>query len=223
MDLGVDDAGPHAVDAYALVGHFERQTVREVVDRGLAGGVVHIDAGRAALRGARRDVDDHTPGAAVPCAHAQHRLTRAAEAAEHVDCKNTRHARGAHLVDPRRNVADAGVVDQTTQTTGAKVRIDRSEQRHHLGVVGHVGAEGCGLAAGTVDFAHQRFGGGRCVRVVDGHGPAARCGQSGGRGTDAAAAAGDQEQWLHLAVGITNSAPLGVLSGQRCITDFCRV
>ncbi|RDH95127.1 hypothetical protein DES46_11529 [Caldimonas thermodepolymerans] len=27
----------------------------------------------------------------------------------------------------------------------------------------------------------------------------------------------------YLAVGITNSAPFGVLSGQRCITDFWRV
>jgi hypothetical protein len=27
----------------------------------------------------------------------------------------------------------------------------------------------------------------------------------------------------HLEVGIVNSAPLGVLSGQRCITDFWRV
>jgi hypothetical protein len=27
----------------------------------------------------------------------------------------------------------------------------------------------------------------------------------------------------HFDVGIVNSAPLGVLSGQRCITDFCRV
>ncbi|MDB5730582.1 MAG: hypothetical protein JWQ03_477 [Variovorax sp.] len=27
----------------------------------------------------------------------------------------------------------------------------------------------------------------------------------------------------YLAVGITNSAPLSMLSGQRCITDFCLV
>ena len=27
----------------------------------------------------------------------------------------------------------------------------------------------------------------------------------------------------HFAVGITNSAPLGVLSGQRCMMDFCFV
>jgi hypothetical protein len=27
----------------------------------------------------------------------------------------------------------------------------------------------------------------------------------------------------HFDVGIVNSAPLGVLSGQRCITDFWRV
>lgn len=27
----------------------------------------------------------------------------------------------------------------------------------------------------------------------------------------------------HFATGIVNSAPFGVLSGQRCITDFCRV
>jgi hypothetical protein len=28
---------------------------------------------------------------------------------------------------------------------------------------------------------------------------------------------------VHFAVGITNSAPLPMLSGQRCITLFCRV
>jgi hypothetical protein len=28
---------------------------------------------------------------------------------------------------------------------------------------------------------------------------------------------------FYLAVGITNSAPLPMLSGQRCITDFCLV
>jgi hypothetical protein len=27
----------------------------------------------------------------------------------------------------------------------------------------------------------------------------------------------------HFDVGITNSAPFGVLAGQRCMTDFCRV
>jgi hypothetical protein len=27
----------------------------------------------------------------------------------------------------------------------------------------------------------------------------------------------------HFAVGMTNSAPLGVLSGQRCMMDFWRV
>ena len=27
----------------------------------------------------------------------------------------------------------------------------------------------------------------------------------------------------YLAVGITNSAPFGVLSGQRCMIDFCLV
>ena len=42
-------------------------------------------------------------------------------------------------------------------------------------------------------------------------------------------AAGEREPaWLrapggHFAVGITNSAPLPMLSGQRCITDFWRV
>ena len=30
-------------------------------------------------------------------------------------------------------------------------------------------------------------------------------------------------QRAYFDTGIVNSAPLGVLSGQRCITDFCRV
>jgi hypothetical protein len=28
---------------------------------------------------------------------------------------------------------------------------------------------------------------------------------------------------FHFAVGITNSAPLAMVEGQRCITDFCLV
>ena len=33
----------------------------------------------------------------------------------------------------------------------------------------------------------------------------------------------DDYHWVHIPVGMTNSAPLGVLSGQRCMMDFCLV
>jgi hypothetical protein len=39
--------------------------------------------------------------------------------------------------------------------------------------------------------------------------------------TLAAAFAGPQS--IYFAVGITNSAPLAMLAGQRCMTDFCLV
>ena len=38
-----------------------------------------------------------------------------------------------------------------------------------------------------------------------------------------AAVMGAQDAWLHFDTGIANSAPLGVLAGQRCITLFCLV
>jgi hypothetical protein len=101
---------------------------------------------------------------------AAHRLARAVEAAENVDCEHALQARRVHLVDAGRLVDHAGVVDQAGQPR--QLAVDALEHGRHLGRIGHVGLHGQRLAAGGADACDQRVGCRGVARVVDGDRPA---------------------------------------------------
>ena len=73
----------------------------------------------------------------------------------------------------------------------------RLEQPHDVGFDGHVGLDRDGAAAGAADGVDDRVGRVALDAVVDAHGVAARGGEAGSRGADAAAAAGDEQHASH--------------------------
>ena len=85
----------------------------------------------------------------------------------------------------------------TSPDSAPASRSSACEHRQHLGVVGHVGLQHPGAAAGGAHLRGHGLGRGLVARVVDGDVPAARGGQAGGGGADAAAAAGDEEDGVH--------------------------
>ena len=111
---------------------------------------------------------------------------------------------------------------------GKRVLLIEAGRRDDLRIVGHVGRERRRFSAAGDDRVDQCLRRCRVARVVDRHRPARSRRAAHGRRADAAAGAGDQQHGagqgrVHFAVGIVNSAPLGVLSGQRCMIDFCFV
>ncbi len=82
VDIGLDDAGPHRIDANALGRHFARQPQGEGVNGAFARGIVHILARPAQPRRRTRQVDDAAAGAAMARAHAPDRLARADKTAQ---------------------------------------------------------------------------------------------------------------------------------------------
>ena len=127
VDVGVDQARAHGVHADAFLRHFLREPDGERVDGALRGRVVHVLAGRAELRGPRRDVDDRAARAAVARGHAPHRFARAQEGAGDVGGEHALEARGVHLVQAHLVLEDAGVVDQRRDR--AQLRVARSKSR----------------------------------------------------------------------------------------------
>ena len=87
----------------------------------------------------------------------------------------------------------------------AKLAIAGFEQAHDVRLDGYVGLDGRRAAAGAGDLGDDRSGRGRVRLVVHTHGVAARRGKPGGRGANAAARTGDQDD-AHGTV-IFSSAP----------------
>mmetsp|Transcript_20833 Transcript_20833/g.79932 ORF Transcript_20833/g.79932 Transcript_20833/m.79932 type:complete len:211 (-) Transcript_20833:2713-3345(-) len=195
MDVGLDDAGTHAVDADALGDQLARQALGQRVDGTLGGGVVDIDAGRAELGGARAEVDDGPATAAVPDAHAQRGLLAAQQGADHVDIEQPPPARDVHRGQARGRRDDAGVVDQGRQW--AQLGVDALEHAGHLAHVGHVRLHGDDAPAGRAQFVGERVCGGRVADVVEGQIPTGPRTAPGRRCADAARTAGDERDACH--------------------------
>ena len=112
VDVGIDQAGPHGVDADALGRKFLGQADRERVDGAFGGGVVGGLVGAAELGRHRRHVDDDAAFAAEPRRHAPHRFLRGDERADGID-GDMRCSRSRRDVDELASRADdAGVVEE---------------------------------------------------------------------------------------------------------------
>ena len=195
MDFGFDDARTHGVDANPLRCHFARQTQREHVDGAFGRRVIDILARRTNARRRAGQVDDGAALAAMAGAHAQHRLARAHDRAQHIDIEHAAQARKAHGVDARGQVHHAGVIDQRVQA--AQLGVDASEHAQHLGFVSHVGLNGNSLHAQRPSSAHHLVGSLGVVGVVDRQRPALRRSLQGDRCANAATRTGDKQNFVH--------------------------
>ena len=116
------------------------EAARQHVHGALAGGVVHIDVGRAVLRGAARQIDD---AASAPPSRVLMRRAAgvgAQQQALHIDVKEPLPALGRGVQEARGRRHDAGVVDQACD--GAQTLVDGLEHAAHLVSVGDVGLRG---------------------------------------------------------------------------------
>ena len=95
---------------------------------------------------------------------------------------------------------------EAAQAAGAEAGVEPHEQCTHLFVIGHVGAKREGFAAVRGDAFGHRLGRARITGIVQCQRPAVAGGEQGGCGTDAAAGAGDEQDWFHGAK--PNAVPL---------------
>jgi hypothetical protein len=75
----------------------------------------------------------------------------------------------------------------------AEPRVDGREQALDLGLKAHIGLNRDRPPAGLLDVGHHRVGGRFVAQIVHHHVIACRSGEPGGRGPDAAARAGDED------------------------------
>ena len=219
MDLGVDDAGAHRIDADAFGGQLFGQPQGKGVDGALAGRVVHILARRAQARCRAGQVDNRPALPAMTRAHAQHGFARADKAAQDVGVKHALEARHAHGVHPGRQVHNAGVVDQGGEAAllHTHMRVQLRKHRQHLGLVGHISLQGNGLATRCANALHNVGCSGRVAAVVDRHRVALPRRQHRHSGPDAAAAASDQKHFGVIFLQVVHVHIIGRISHGRLL------
>ena len=100
-----------------------------------------------------------------------------------------------HLVDSRLALENAGVVDQRREA--AEGGVDPLEHLHDVGFDADVTRECERLPALARDRVDDAFGRRAVGLVGDAHGVAARGGKACGRGADASAAAGHENNLVH--------------------------
>ena len=130
----------------------------------------------------------------MPGRHALHRLARAEEGADDIDAHHALDPLDAHLVDTRLDVDDAGIVDESVEA--AEGPVHRLEHRHDIGFAADIALDREGLTAGGFELGDERISRSLIGDIVDRHAIAGRTCLSADGGTNAAAAAGDQQRLL---------------------------
>src|SRR5438874_5387550 len=185
VDLRADHARSHRVHADAFGADLLCEAERQRIDRALRRGIVDVHGRRAKARRDRREVDDRAAGAAVARRHAFHRFACAEKAAGDVDGEHALEARHAHLIDARRAIDDAGVVDEHREAAQAPIHLGK--KMHDIGFHRHVGGDG-----DAADFARERLARAAIANVIDAYLVAALGGEPRRRGADAAGGPRDE-------------------------------
>jgi hypothetical protein len=196
VQLCVDQAGPHAVDANALGGHFAGQANGERVGAALACRVVDPLAGTAQRGCPRRNVDDRAATATARGRHPPDRLARGDEIADQIEVEDRSQRLDVDVGHPAKRPGATRIVDEDVGCAERAVTLIEELQHPCLG--GHVGLDRQRASADR----HGRFDDLLRTRGVVGVAEADRVAVSyreqHGGGADAAAAAGDDH---HVCAG----------------------
>jgi hypothetical protein len=125
MDLCVDHAWPHCVDANAFGREFARESAGEAFDRRLGGSVIDEHAGGARLHEAGRHVHNRAAAAAIARRHALQCLARAEHRAEDIGRVELLNPGEIHVLEPACVREDPGVVDE--RVDAPEFAVHRSE------------------------------------------------------------------------------------------------
>jgi hypothetical protein len=126
---------------------------------------------------------------------APHRFAGAEERPHHVDAQNVMQTLRAHFVDAGPTTQDARIVDQRGERP--KGLIAGGKQALDVGLYRHIRLHRERAPAQAFDLCHHTGGGSGVFPITQCHGIAgARRAQGGGR-PNAAAAAGDQQHFIH--------------------------
>lgn len=137
-----------------------------------------------------------TPPLAAPVArHPPDRLARAQHRTQDVDLDEPADFRRRHVGQVRRAAVQAGIVDQTGQWP--ERLLGAFEDARNVGLESSIGLHGGGGAAGPRNVGDDRLGRLAALDIGREHRPATLGRQFGRRRTDAAAAAGDDENAAH--------------------------
>ncbi len=134
--------------------------------------------------------------------HAFHRLAATQEVTGDVGTEHLIDALGGQLFNVRLPEQNAGVVDQRAER--AQPSIQRSEHRHHLRFIGHIGLQRQRLAALRLDLRHHLARRIFVTQVIHAHRIALPGQQQGGRAANPPACAGYQCHFCHTVFSLVS-------------------